>query len=121
MLYRFESIGSKGEFMEKYVMIWVLVNYIFSIAILFVSILKHWSLFTFLKNGFYLVAGANLILIILSLIIKTFNEKNESEQIIDMIIPSESEDEGKQILKEASQLESANESESEFQDWTPEN
>ncbi len=107
--------------MEKYFMIWVLVNYILSITILFISMLKHWGLFTFLKNGFNLVIGANLILVLLYLIIKILNQKKESKNVIDMIIPPESEDEGKQILKEASQMESANESESEFQDWTPEN
>ncbi len=106
--------------MGNYFIIWILINYILSITILFISIFKHWSLLIFLKNMAYLVIGTNLIFIIISMIKKTINKDNEPEHVIDMVIPLESEDEGKQILKEASQLDSANESGSEFEDWTPE-
>ena len=84
---------------------------------LFISMLKRWSLFTFLKNLLFLAVGINLILLIIWLIIKTLKNKNTDENIIDLIVPTESEEEIKQILKEASSLDE----DEEFKDWTPDN
>jgi len=79
--------------------------------------LKRWSLFTFLKNLLFLAVGINLILLIIWLIIKTLKNKKTDENIIDLIVPTESEEEIKQILKEASSLGE----DEEFKDWTPDN
>jgi hypothetical protein len=79
--------------------------------------LKRWSLFTFLKNLLFLAVGINLILLIIWLIIKTLKNKKTDENIIDLIVPTESEEEIKQILKEASSLDE----DEEFKDWTPDN
>ncbi|MPN62388.1 hypothetical protein SDC9_210135 [bioreactor metagenome] len=84
---------------------------------LFISMLKRWSLFTFLKNLLFLAVGINLILLIIWLIIKTLKNKKTDENIIDLIVPTESEEEIKQILKEASSLDE----DEEFKDWTPDN
>ena len=84
---------------------------------LFISMLKRWSLFTFLKNLLTLAVGINLILLIIWLIIKTLKNKKTDENIIDLIVPTESEEEIKQILKEASSLDE----DEEFKDWTPDN
>ncbi len=103
--------------MGKYFMLWILLNYILSMTILFISLLKHWSLFIFLKNIIFLAVGINLIILIIWLIIKTLSNKKEDESIIDLIVPTESEEEIKQILKEASSLDA----DDEFKDWTPDN
>lgn len=103
--------------MGKYFMLWILLNYILSMTILFISLLKRWSLFTFLKNLLFLAVGINLILLIIWLIIKTLKNKKTDENIIDLIVPTESEEEIKQILKEASSLDE----DEEFKDWTPDN
>ena len=60
---------------------------------------------------------SNLIILIIWLIIKTLSNKKEDESIIDLIVPTESEEEIKQILKEASSLDA----DDEFKDWTPDN
>ena len=88
--------------MGKYFTILILLNYILSMTTLFISMLKRWSLFTFLKNLLFLAVGINLILLIIWLIIKTLKNKKTDENIIDLIVPTESEEEIKQILKEAS-------------------
>ena len=103
--------------MGKYFTILILLNYILSMTTLFISMLKRWSLFTFLKNLLFLAVGINLILLIIWLIIKTLKNKNTDENIIDLIVPTESEEEIKQILKEASSLDE----DEEFKDWTPDN
>lgn len=90
--------------MGKYFTILILLNYILSMTTLFISMLKRWSLFTFLKNLLFLAVGINLILLIIWLIIKTLKNKKTDENIIDLIVPTESEEEIKQILKEASSL-----------------
>ena len=86
--------------MGKYFTILILLNYILSMTTLFISMLKRWSLFTFLKNLLFLAVGINLILLIIWLIIKTLKNKKTDENIIDLIVPTESEEEIKQILKE---------------------
>ena len=101
--------------MGKYFTILILLNYILSMTTLFISMLKRWSLFTFLKNLLFLAVGINLILLIIWLIIKTLKNKKTDENIIDLIVPTESEEEIKQILKEASSLDE----DEEFKDWTP--
>ena len=103
--------------MGKYFTILILLNYILSMTTLFISMLKRWSLFTFLKNLLFLAVGINLILLIIWLIIKTLKNKKTDENIIDLIVPTESEEEIKQILKEASSLDG----DEEFKDWTPDN
>ncbi|MBP8763113.1 hypothetical protein SAMN02745120_0435 [Acetoanaerobium noterae] len=103
--------------MGKYFTILILLNYILSMTTLFISMLKRWSLFTFLKNLLFLAVGINLILLIIWLIIKTLKNKKTDENIIDLIVPTESEEEIKQILKEASSLDE----DEEFKDWTPDN
>ena len=103
--------------MGKYFTILILLNYILSMTTLFISMLKRWSLFTFLKNLLFLAVGINLILLIIWLIIKTLKNKKTDENIIDFIVPTESEEEIKQILKEASSLDE----DEEFKDWTPDN
>ena len=103
--------------MGKYFTILILLNYILSMTTLFISMLKRWSLFTFLKNLLILAVGINLILLIIWLIIKTLKNKKTDENIIDLIVPTESEEEIKQILKEASSLDE----DEEFKDWTPDN
>ncbi|WP_347350962.1 hypothetical protein [Acetoanaerobium noterae] len=103
--------------MGKYFTILILLNYILSMTTLFISMLKRWSLFTFLKNLLFLAVGINLILLIIWLIIKTLKNKKTYENIIDLIVPTESEEEIKQILKEASSLDE----DEEFKDWTPDN
>ena len=103
--------------MGKYFTILILLNYILSMTTLFISMLQRWSLFTFLKNLLFLAVGINLILLIIWLIIKTLKNKNTDENIIDLIVPTESEEEIKQILKEASSLDE----DEEFKDWTPDN
>ena len=103
--------------MGKYFTILILLNYILSMTTLFISMLKRWSLFTFLKNLLFLAVGINLILLIIWLIIKTLKNKKTDESIIDLIVPTESEEEIKQILKEASSLDE----DEEFKDWTPDN
>jgi len=103
--------------MGKYFTILILLNYILSMTTLFISMLKRWSLFTFLKNLLFLAVGINLILLIIWLIIKTLKNKKTDENIIDLIVPTESEEEIKQILKEASSLGE----DEEFKDWTPDN
>ena len=103
--------------MGKYFTILILLNYILSMTTLFISMLKRWSLFTFLKNLLFLAVGINLILLIIWLIIKTLKNKKTDENIIDLIVPTESEEEIKQILKEASSLDE----DEEFIDWTPDN
>ena len=103
--------------MGKYFTILILLNYILSMTTLFISMLKRWSLFTFLKNLLFLAVGINLILLIIWLIIKTLKNKKTDENIIDLIVPTESEEEIKQILKEASSLDA----DDEFKDWTPDN
>ena len=103
--------------MGKYFTILILSNYILSMTTLFISMLKRWSLFTFLKNLLFLAVGINLILLIIWLIIKTLKNKKTDENIIDLIVPTESEEEIKQILKEASSLDE----DEEFKDWTPDN
>ncbi|WP_313568205.1 hypothetical protein [Acetoanaerobium noterae] len=103
--------------MEKYFTILILLNYILSMTTLFISMLKRWSLFTFLKNLLFLAVGINLILLIIWLIIKTLKNKKTDENIIDLIVPTESEEEIKQILKEASSLDE----DEEFKNWTPDN
>lgn len=47
-------------------------------------------------------------------VIKTLKNKKTDENIIDLIVPTESEEEIKQILKEASSLDE----DEEFKDWT---
>ena len=103
--------------MGKYFTILILLNYILSMTTLFISMLKRWILFTFLKNLLFLAVGINLILLIIWLIIKTLKNKKTDENIIDLIVPTESEEEIKQILKEASSLDE----DEEFKDWTPDN
>ena len=103
--------------MGKYFTILILLNYILSMTTLFISMLKRWSLFTFLKNLLFLAVGINLIILIIGLIIKTLENKKEDESIIDLVVPTESEEEIKQILKEASSLDA----DDEFKDWTPDN
>ena len=103
--------------MGKYFTILILLNYILSMTTLFISMLKRWSLFTFLKNLLFLAVGINLILLIIWLIIKTLKNKKTDENIIDLIVPTESEEEIKQILKEASSLDA----DDEFKDWTSDN
>lgn len=103
--------------MGKYFMLLILLNYILSMTTLFISMLKSWSLFTFLKNLLFLVVGINLILFIIWQMIKTLKNKKADENIIDLIVPTESEEELKQILKEASSLDE----DEEFKDWTPDN
>lgn len=103
--------------MGKYFTILILLNYILSMTTLFISMIKRWSLFTFLKNLLFLAVGINLILLIIWLIIKTLKNKKTDENIIDLIVPTESEEEIKQILKEASSLDE----DEEFKDWTPDN
>ena len=103
--------------MGKYFTILILLNYILSMTTLFISMLKRWSLFTFLKNLLFLAVGINLILLIIWLIIKTLKNKKTDENIIDLIVPTESEEEIKQILKEASSLDE----DEEFKDWAPDN
>ena len=103
--------------MGKYFMLLILLNYILSMTTLFISMLKSWSLFTFLKNLLFLVVGINLILFIIWQMIKTLKNKKADENIIDLIVPTESEEELKQILKEASSLYE----DEEFKDWTPDN
>ena len=103
--------------MGKYFTILILLNYILSMTTLFISMLKRWSLFTFLKDLLFLAVGINLILLIIWLIIKTLKNKKTDENIIDLIVPTESEEEIKQILKEASSLDE----DEEFKDWTPDN
>lgn len=103
--------------MGKYFTILILLNYILSMTTLFISMLKRWSLFTFLKNLLFLAVGINLILLIIWLIIKTLKNKKTDENIIDLIVPTESEEEIKQILKEASSLDE----DEEFKDWSPDN
>lgn len=103
--------------MGKYFTILILLNYVLSMTTLFISMLKRWSLFTFLKNLLFLAVGINLILLIIWLIIKTLKNKKTDENIIDLIVPTESEEEIKQILKEASSLGE----DEEFKDWTPDN
>ena len=103
--------------MGKYFTILILLNYILSMTTLFITRLKRWSLFTFLKNLLFLAVGINLILLIIWLIIKTLKNKKTDENIIDLIVPTESEEEIKQILKEASSLDE----DEEFKDWTPDN
>lgn len=103
--------------MGKYFTILILLNYILSMTTLFISMLKRWSLFTFLKKLLFLAVGINLILLIIWLIIKTLKNKKTDENIIDLIVPTESEEEIKQILKEASSLDE----DEEFKDWTPDN
>ena len=103
--------------MGKYFTILILLNYILSMTTLFISMLKRWSLFTFLKNLLFLAVGINLILLIIWLIIKTLKNKKTDENIIDLIVPTESEEEIKQILKGASSLDE----DEEFKDWTPDN
>ena len=103
--------------MGKYFTILILLNYILSMTTLFISMLKRWSLFTFLKNLLFLAVGINLILLVIWLIIKTLKNKKTDENIIDLIVPTESEEEIKQILKEASSLDE----DEEFKDWTPDN
>ena len=103
--------------MGKYFTILILLNYILSMTTLFISMIKRWSLFTFLKNLLFLAVGINLILLIIWLIIKTLKNKKTDESIIDLIVPTESEEEIKQILKEASSLDE----DEEFKDWTPDN
>lgn len=103
--------------MGKYFTILILLNYILSMTTLFISMLKRWSLFTFLKNLLFLAVGINLILLIIWLIIKTLKNKKTDENIIDLIVHTESEEEIKQILKEASSLDE----DEEFKDWTPDN
>ena len=103
--------------MGKYFTILILLNYILSMTTLFISMLKRWSLFTFLNNLLFLAVGINLILLIIWLIIKTLKNKKTDENIIDLIVPTESEEEIKQILKEASSLDE----DEEFKDWTPDN
>ena len=103
--------------MGKYFTILILLNYILSMTTLFISMLKRWSLFTFLKNLLFLAVGINLILLIIWLIIKTLKNKKTDENIIDLIVPTESEEEIQQILKEASSLDE----DEEFKDWTPDN
>ena len=103
--------------MGKYFTILILLNYILSMTTLFISMLKRWSLFTFLKNLLFLAVGINLILLIIWLIIMTLKNKKTDENIIDLIVPTESEEEIKQILKEASSLDE----DEEFKDWTPDN
>ena len=103
--------------MGKYFTILILLNYILSMTTLFISMLKRWSLFTFLKNLLFLAVGINLILLIIWLIIKTLKNKKTDENIFDLIVPTESEEEIKQILKEASSLDE----DEEFKDWTPDN
>ena len=61
--------------MGKYFTILILLNYILSMTTLFISMLKRWSLFTFLKNLLFLAVGINLILLIIWLIIKTLKNK----------------------------------------------
>ncbi len=107
--------------MEKYFMMWILLNYIFSMTILFITMLKQWNLFKFLSTILILTVGINLIVLVISLMIRTLNKKQKEENVIDMLIPSETEDEIKEILKEASQIdENEIENEDEFRDWTPE-
>ena len=103
--------------MGKYFTILILLNYILSMTTLFISMLNRLSLFTFLKNLLFLAVGINLILLIIWLIIKTLKNKKTDENIIDLIVPTESEEEIKQILKEASSLDE----DEEFKDWTPDN
>ena len=90
--------------MGKYFTILILLNYILSMTTLFISMPKRWSLFTFLKNLLFLAVGINLILLIIWLIIKTLKNKKTDENIIDLIVPTESEEEIKHILKDASSL-----------------
>lgn len=102
--------------MKLEILIITLLNYLAAISMLFMSVLRSWSIMIFLKNIFFLLFFLNTIIAIIVLIIKVLSQP-QIQKNLDIIIEDD-EDDVKDLLKQASQLQSEQDEEN-FKEWNP--
>lgn len=102
--------------MKLEILIITLLNYLAAVSMLFMSVLRSWSIMIFLKNIFFLLFFLNTIIAIIVLIIKVLSQP-QIQKNLDIIIEDD-EDDLKDLLKQASQLQSEQDEEN-FKEWNP--
>lgn len=102
--------------MKLEILIITLLNYLAAVSMLFMSVLRSWSIMIFLKNIFFLLFFLNTIIAIIVLIIKVLSQP-QIQKNLDIIIEDD-EDDVKDLLKQASQLQSEQDEEN-FKEWNP--
>lgn len=102
--------------MKLEILIITLLNYLAAVSMLFMSVLRSWSIMIFLKNIFFLLFFLNTIIAIIVLIIKVLSQP-QIQKNLDIIIDDD-EDHVKDLLKQASQLQSEQDEEN-FKEWNP--
>lgn len=102
--------------MKLEILIITLLNYLAAVSMLFLSVLRSWTIMTFLKNILFLLFFLNMIIAIIVFIIRILSQP-QSQKKLDIVIEDD-EDHLKDLLKQASQLQNE-EDEENFKEWNP--
>ncbi len=102
--------------MKLEILLIALLNYLAAVSMLFLSLLRSWTMMTFLKNIFFLLIFMNTIIAIIIFIIKILDQPQILNKM-DIVI-ADDEKQVKDLLKQASQLQNEQDDDS-FNEWNP--